>query len=164
MITMTEATAIFFRLLNFALLIGVLIYIYKKYIHASLQQAVRQKQIHKEGLQHKENTLQEEWHQLAVHQQAADAYIAQLKERIAVWQQYIQEQQQRREREHQQQCLKQKERIAVQHSYIQSEQLKRLVVPEAVEQATKELQKQFASPEAQRQFIASITQNLQRTL
>lgn len=148
--------SVFFRLLNFIVLIGLAAFIFKRYFRKSIEESIEQKRLEEinvgnqiRDLEHRSKNLSEE----IVRQEQLCEYLI---EKTAQWKQAF---------EHQtQDLLKEQKKLAVQAQLktdkqaeiITRERLTKAVIPIALEQTTQKLKDLYADPKNNKDFIDPI--------
>ncbi len=160
---MTEQmTVIFFKLLNFVVLFGLILYVVKVYLMPDLRAKMAKYIAYIGGLRSSHRALKKDERMLQKAMSDDEKLQEQLKENVKRWQSVVNEQRENllREREERKDTLfkrfeDHKEQIALYRTY-------RQVAPEAIEQARGELEKLFAQDAAQRKFIKKIMLDMRK--
>ncbi|TET33958.1 hypothetical protein E3J61_03505 [Candidatus Dependentiae bacterium] len=160
---MTEQmTVIFFKLLNFVVLFGLILYVVKVYLMPDLRAQMAKYIAYLAGLRSSHRALKKDERKLQEAIRDDTKQQEQLKENVKRWQSVVNEQREDllREREDRKGVLlkrfeEYKGQIALYRTYKQ-------VAPEAIEQARRELEKRFAQDAAQRKFIKKIVLDMRK--
>src|SRR5579872_5656644 len=154
MIDFKETVAALFELINCGVIIGLLTYIFKKYLLGIIYAQMRAQNKYIDD-------LQESFHMLTRNYQLLDREIEyerqvqyELKEKVMRWRAKV-------EQLHEQLMHERDERkkIVAEHMIEQNKQVKKYmiydrVLPRAIEDARAELEKQCADPEMQKKYLA----------
>lgn len=162
MVLSEQTTVILFKLLNFVVLSGLVIYGVMVYIMPDLRAQMKKYIAYIKGLRSSHRSLQKD---VRVMQQAMSKDEKEqdhLKKNVKHWQAVVQAERDDllRERDGRKEALlkrfeEHREHIALYRVYKQ-------VVPEAIEQARQQLEKQFAREGAQQQFMKKFMRDLRR--
>ncbi len=155
-----QTILIFFRLLNFAVLIAIMAYLWKRYGRSYVVGAYEQEHAHLEGLARTHTVLRQEERLLKKGFGADDQERALLKERLFAWRETVQ-------KEEDAQALEKEHRIALIEKRLR-EQLKRVdeyrvyreLKREAIDEVRTRLLKQYASVQAQEQAMEQMLKRL----
>ena len=155
-------TVIFFKLLNFVVLFGLILYVVKVYLMPDLRAQMAKYIAYIAGLRSSHRVLKKDERILQKAISDDEKQQEQLKENVKRWQSVVSEQREHllREREERKDALLKrfedhKEQISLYRTYKQ-------VAPEAIEQARKELKKHFAQAATQQQFIKKIIVDMRK--
>ncbi len=155
-------TVIFFKLLNFVVLFGLILYVVKVYLMPDLRAQMAKYIAYIAGLRSSHRALKKDERILQKAISDDEKQQEQLKENVKRWQSVVSEQREHllREREERKDALLKrfedhKEQISLYRTYKQ-------VAPEAIEQARKELKKHFAQAATQQQFIKKIIVDMRK--
>lgn len=153
---------ILFRLLNFAALIALFAYIFKKYMRHDIEQAIEHHRLEETNItnQIEENTLHGSKLSEEIRQQ--ENLCQHLIARANQWKLAFGQEQQKKQLEiHaiQQKCL---ERIQRQARAIERERIIQAVLPKAVEKAQAQLMQSFTQENKNRQFIDDIIAHMKK--
>ncbi|MCA9770484.1 hypothetical protein KC460_03900 [Candidatus Dependentiae bacterium] len=164
MLVVSDIVAVFFRLANFAMLIALCVYLFKKYIYQSLRDQIAQKCVFIRGLENKMTALERQKDELHVQIVQQQTKCKKLMQDIAVWQQAVIHEQEKAEKERQASADEQSKRVAVQTAYLEAERLRGVVLPQAIGNAQKQLHILFQESDAGRIFTKDILTQLQQSV
>ncbi len=163
MITYDLFVDIIFRVLNFGVLIGLGIYIFKKYLKDTLLKEMLNKQRAMDGLQQERDALmlqnKKVSHTVRTEQKKYEA----LQKKIEQWTDVVEKERAKRsfEKNDRIRVLKKNAQYRVQQ--IRQEQLVKRVMPRALDEAKTKLQKLFSTKKAQNHFAQQIIQHMQKS-
>ncbi len=153
---MKQVIAFVFRLINFAVLITVFYYLFKKYLLPTIQQSISDKKQHIQNLIDQQEVLE-------INQQEMDTILMQqaqlcanLKEQISQWRgrvelELAQRMQAKKELE------EKLERLAHRKSdWLKQESIRKRVFPKAIAQARNDLYKKFSNEQHAKTFLDKI--------
>ncbi len=148
--------AIIFRLVNFAVLIALFIYLFKKYALSTITNRVAQKEALLQALYNQQQLLEKQQYALDNHVDQEAALCAELKEKVSQWKDLIDQKIVMREQErvNRIELLEKKTKYYVQ-SYAISIANKRILTASG-QQAQQSLAKQFVDKKVGQDFIQPI--------
>lgn len=152
---------LFFRIFNFALLIGIFYYLFNKYVKSSLEEQMNQKESLVKGLEEQGYMLEGKQHELEVHLAAQERKNAQLKERISEWYTAVQHENKKNELEYAARVQVMNAHIEYKNEQIKQDRLTRKVVPLALQRARVALQQKFSDQEQGNRFIQNLIAKLE---
>lgn len=151
---------IIFKLLNFGIIIGLIVYGFKKYAAPALKQAWDEYVTQFAQLSNTHDQRMDE-HDGIVQQIAQDeAEYARLKERLMRWRASIDEKKMQDETQRAEQIEAAKERIALQQKTITQSQLQAQIMPAALKQARERLAQELHAQEKQQRMFEKIVTHL----
>lgn len=151
---------IVFKLLNFAVLIGLFWWLWRRYGRSYMLEELNEQIQRQDGLQRTHTVLQQEKKLIAHSYHTEQQEREQLKERLSSWRDALERTRSEREqwrRERQEQL---KERIAKQLHTVEQYQLYHQLYAQAIQDARMKLEKQYETANAQKQFMASMVKRL----
>ncbi|MCX5922717.1 MAG: hypothetical protein NTX86_05330 [Candidatus Dependentiae bacterium] len=158
----SDLISIFFRLLNFIILIVAGVYLFKRYAVGAIQNLIIERQ------QKIDDTKQEivllKRQELRCEQELVDQQVAyqELGKKVEQWHQQVAAV----ARESEKQTLALNRALqhvsVVQNQYMVARQVKRLVLPQALSDARLVMIKEFAAPEKGELFVAQIIKHVER--
>lgn len=152
---------IFFRIFNFALLIGIFYYLFNKYVKSSLEEKMSQKESLVKGLEEQGYMLEGKQHELEVRLSAQARKNAQLQERINEWQTAVQDEHKKNEIEYATIVQAMSVRMQYKNEQIKQDRLTKKVVPLALQHARTALQQKFSDQENGHRFIQNLIAKLE---
>jgi hypothetical protein len=154
---------VFFRLVNFVALIGLVIFAFKKYFRASVQEAIENKKLkeinignHIRELEHRSKNLSDD----IVHQEQLCEYLI---DRTTRWQQVFEEHAKQRLQEQKNLALQVRIKAEQQVENLAKERALRAVLPMAIEQTTARLKELYANPAHNERFVNGIVEFMQKS-
>jgi len=154
-------TGFIFRILNFALLIAVMAYFFKRYAYPALKADQEAQEARKKSLEQERELLGQAQEQLDAQLKMQEQGWLELQKKMELWQQAFAHQARAVAAERAQwqatidQQMQERERIMSEMA------LQRAVLPAAVAQARRELEKTFASAEQGEQYLASLIKKME---
>ena len=155
-----QTILIFFRLLNFAVLIAIMAYLWKRYGRSYVVDAYEQEHAHLEGLTRTHTVLRKEERLLKKGYGADDQERALLKERLFAWREAIQKEQDAQVHEKEQRIVLIEKRVHDQLKRVDEYRIYRGLKREAIDEVRGRLSKQYNSEQAQNQVMEEILKRL----
>lgn len=142
-----------FRIVNFGALFGLGYFLYRRYFKFRIEEKINQKEALVKGLEEQGQAL--EGRALFLHQQLSSQAknINELKLKIDDWQAAVKTSQNRLAQERIQCAQKAAQRVEIKNDHLMQAYYKQAVVAEALAQAQKELEHEYADTARNRQFI-----------
>ncbi len=155
-----QSVIIFFRLLNFAVIVGIMGYLWKRFGRSYVVTAYEKEQKYLEGLTRTHTILRQEERLVKKGIKADNAVRSTLKERLFVWREIIQKEQDALEVEKEHRTRMLAERLQKQVRRVNEYRLYCQIQKEAIDEVRTRLNKQYASAQKQEQVIESIMKRL----
>jgi hypothetical protein len=155
---------IFFKLLNFVALFGLLAFIFRRYLLGGIQQEILQEKQQEEGMATRIVTLEQKGKELAQDAIRQEHDTRFLLDRAQQWQAtFVLEQEKRR---HEQQVMYDAARAKKQQQLraMASDKLMETVVPQAIEKARGKLVEQFLDEERGREYLQVLLASMKKSL
>jgi len=147
---------IFFRVVNFGLLVGVFYYFFNKYVKASLEEKMNQKESLIKGLEEQGYMLEGKQHELEMRLLAQERKTAQLKERIGEWRTAVENECKKEELEYATRFLAMTARISYKNEQIKQDRLAAKIASLALGYARTSLQEEFENEQRGHVFIKNL--------
>lgn len=154
--------SIFFRLVNFGVLIVFLFYIFKKYLYQPISDQIAEKESFVHGLVENNKVLEEQQHDLEMRIAQQEQRCKELVEKISIWQEAVIKQRKGLLAMQAGVVQDRVRRLKSQQQSLEQDWLKRAVLPRVLAQAQKKLEQEFSSAQVGQQFIADIVSQLRR--
>jgi hypothetical protein len=155
--------AIVFRIINFIVFGGVLVYLFKKYLFNSILSMMAQKNAEQKVLHEQADALQETVKELDIAIEREARECEELKKRVTEWRIRV-------EKELDEQYAYKEERAErIMHNMekkaesLYQQNLERAALPRAIDQAREQLKKDFAENQASDQYIKKIVDDMKST-
>jgi uncharacterized protein YaaW (UPF0174 family) len=155
-----QSILVFFRFFNFAVVIGIMGYLWKRFGRSYAVTAYEKEQSYLEGLTHTHTVLRQEERLIKNGIKTDNAERSVLKERLFAWREAIQKEQDvlQVKKENRTRILDERMREQVQR--VSEYRLYRQIQKEAIDEIRTRLHKQYASAQMQEQVIESIMKRL----
>lgn len=145
---------VFFRIVNAAVLIGLIYFLYRRFFKFRIEEKINQKESLVKGLEEQGYALEGRvgflQRQIQWQQERADT----IKSKIDEWQLAVAAGDKRHTQELAHFAQRSADRVAVKNNTIEQNHWKQAVMPQAIEKAQKELEKKFAQIEPNQEYIA----------
>lgn len=151
---------VFFRLLNFGVLIGFFAYVFKRYFYQNISDHIAEKASFIQGLHQNNKVLEEQQHNLEMKIAQQDSKCKTLLAKIEEWQQAVIQQQQEWQTIQEVAIQDKVRRLQLQQEALNKDHLKRVLLPQVLERAEKKLVQEFADPQAGQAFVEDIITQL----
>ncbi len=155
-----QSILIFFRLLNFAVIVGIMGYLWKRFGRSYVVTAYEKEQEYLESLTRTHTVLRQEERLIKNGIKADNTDRSTLKERLFAWRETIQKEQDALEVEKEHRTRMLAERMQEQVRRVSEYRLYRQIQKEAIDEVRTRLHKQYASAQMQEQIIESIMKRL----
>jgi hypothetical protein len=134
---------IFFRLLNFSIILALGIYLFKKYVYPTALEEIAEKESFIRGLSQQNSVLQERAHVLDNHISYQQQFCAQMRDKLLRWQEkvHMQEQAKLQQRKRYQEIKE--EYIAQRHKRLQAQALYKVAMHQALAKARTMLDEEY---------------------
>lgn len=153
-------TVVFFKLFNFAVLIGIFLYVWRRYGSSLLLAEFEKAKAYVVSLVNDSRLLQQKDKTLCMQYDQQEAERAELKERLFAWKKSIEKERKILHERKQDRIKNVQARMKEQIHRVQENRLYRIVQKEAIEQVRATLKKQYESSDAQNKFINTIVKQL----
>lgn len=152
-------TSVLFRLLNFAVLIALGIYVVKRKFLNNIREKIKQKDAQEIDLilKRKELLHQQENIETTIAQETV--LIDKLKNNIMEWKTSADEREQQRKALELQSIQKLKEKIELQNEHRALETMRKKIIPEVIKESQEALKEKFTQP-AQRRYVQEIINHI----
>lgn len=155
-----QALVIFFELINFGVLIALMYYVWRRYGRSYMAKQFKVIQGYREGLHRTHTVLQQEKRLIKKQYMEENEEREYLKEQLFSWKDEIEKERHELEKEKELRQRMLKNRIERQIAQVEQHQLYSQLSQEAIQDARMELEQQYASKQAQEQFINDILQEM----
>lgn len=155
---------IIFRLLNFAALIGLFIYIYKKYFQNEIEASIEHDRLAEINLNTRIDEMQQRNAELSKEIITQEKLCEYLNERTSQWKVAFQKNTKQRQTEQQARTKKAVERAKQQVKTIEYERMVQSVLPKALERAHNQLKKSFDQKAHGKAFVQDILSYMKKSL
>lgn len=160
---MHDVVAVSFRLLNFAVIIALAIYGFKKYVVALVQAQIAARQHYLEDLRQQAQQLQQQSYAVERATQAQENLCKNLDVKVLLWRSAFNKNMQEREGTQELRKLALHEKSVIQGRYLVSKQMEQQVVPQAIADAKNVLLQQYHAPDQGRHYIANIINYMKKS-
>lgn len=158
---MSNIVAIVFRILNFIVLIGVGIFLFRRYVLPGLKADYNKDKAFKKSLAEQKRLLEERSYELDMRYAQQTIKGDYLKERVIQWQESIAHKKQMRAQEKEQRLYQLTQIYKKQYEHIEKDAIKKQVVPQAFDRACSLLVHEYAQTSAGQQALSSLIQQVQ---
>jgi hypothetical protein len=156
MISTEQIVIIVFRLINLGVVIGLLGYIFKKYVLSTIKNHIAEKNAYVRGLQEQYRSLLYQQEQGLVVAREEALVCEQLKQQVTRWKQVVEKEQQVRSEEKEERKRMFEEHRAHKEQQIALLYVKKQAIPRIIQNVEKELQQRFADEKVGRQYVQTI--------
>lgn len=146
----------FFRVLNFAVLTGFGVFLFKRYGLPSIHQEVKEQEGHIAGLKHHRDTLKETVRTLERQSYEQAILCNQLAIKIGNWHNAVLAQRYKEQEEKQRLITLLSKKVHQQEQILAIQNLRKQVFPAAITQTRKELEQQFKSGHIAERYIEDL--------
>lgn len=151
-----EVIAFLFKIINFSVLIGLVIYIFQRKVRGQIKTKIREKEVFWQNLQTNKQALIDQQHKLQMERAAQKDYGMELLKKIETWDAASKAHQQNLIEQMKHNAHKVYERSAKFYEKKQERQLIKKAVPIAFDQARETLIAQFAKEENIQKYMNNI--------
>jgi len=151
---------VFFRLLNFAVLIGIIVYLWRKYGRELVLAEFEKGKAYLISLASSSSLLRQEDKNMKRGYKDDEKERSELKERLLVWRDVVEKDTQNLEMQKQERVVIVQERMKEQVRRVQKYRLYRQIKKEAIDEVRDTLQKQYDGSDAQNKVIQNIMKRL----
>lgn len=153
---------IFFRVLNFSVLIGVAFYLFRKYFKSKLEEKITQKEMLLKGLEEQGYFLEGKVHTLELYYDKQEQKAADLKQKIAEWNSSIAAENNKLHQEYQLHMQQISDRIKIKNETIALSAWRRQVLPELTMRVQEALRQKFKDSSYAYSYVHEIVCRLER--
>ncbi|HZW61697.1 MAG TPA: hypothetical protein VFF04_05730 [Candidatus Babeliales bacterium] len=154
--------SIIFKLLNFAVLIGLFVYLFKNYFLDSIKEQMNAKEQFLADLKHQKEALKEQQKKLEQQIEAQDIVCADFGNKIERWQAAVHEEEIKKQKMREQLHAKLTKKIEYQAHQLSVEKIEKIIEPQALEHAKATLEKEFTAAPAGQRFIEQLINYMER--
>lgn len=151
---------ILFRFINFAALLGLFFYLFKRYVKNQAEEKINQKEALLKGLEERGYVLEGKEQQLAERLRIQELQSRTLTERIEEWRAALAIENKKKEQELLHAAGLIEKRIICKDAYLARESLNQMVTEQAVRQAGSQLKQYFSQEDKGRAYVHDIVQRL----
>jgi hypothetical protein len=152
----------FFKLLNFAVLIGLGYYLYRKYIKARAEERISEKEALVKGLEEQGYFLEGRFHALQERKNQEIIKTNTLKRKVEDWAVRVSNEQTKKKKEFEQYHVAALQALTIKNSYLENKKKLSIILPQALDNAKKALQKDFAQTGDGQQYVHALVQKLKK--
>ena len=156
--------SIIFRLLNFAALIGLFIYIYKKYLQNDIEASIEHDRLAEINLNTRIDEMQQRSSELSEEIIKQEKLCTYLNERTAQWKVAFEKDMKERQAEQQAIHKQTVNRAHQQIKTIEYERMAQAILPKALERARNQLKKSFDQKAHGKAFVGDILSHMKKSL
>lgn len=160
MIDYTNLVELVFKIVNFIAIIGLLAFIFKKYLLGTLRDQMHTKELVVEKLKKAFHTITRNYQLLDREIDHEQQQQRELKDKIVRWRADIDQQHEQLAQERNERSSKLKVQMLQQIKEIQKYVLYKQVLPQAVEQARSQLAKKFDDEQQQKEYLSELMRSL----
>lgn len=158
----THIIAIIFKLLNFAVIVSLFVYLFRRYVIQWIYATIAEKKKVVDDLEHMVNVLHAEHESLDRHMQEQEFLQQDLNRKLEQWNSRFEHV----KKQHEQQQAKRREQIArineIRAHARMLQKVERIVVPQALIQMTDRLQSKYKDNQVGHSFLARIINHLSK--
>ena len=158
----TIVIGIFFKILNFAIIIGCTVYLFKYYAQDSLQQMRDEKEDEFKRLRAQKVDVRRHNKNLDVQLEEQQELCKRLKHNVSIWKKIVLQQKEDTKRERQVMYNQMEHIRLLQGRAITLSKLEHTVMPIALKKARQQLEKKFASEKQGQEFIKALLNDMQK--
>jgi len=152
--------ALLFRIINLAALVGLIAYIYKRYLRSTLEEQVAEQEAIVNGRNQQLYALQARLEELETQKNTLIKHGKQLEQKVLRWKEQVL-------KEHDHYAQEQKawqqhatQRSAIQQEYLNQKLLLARVAPEAIDQVVADLERHYQDPKAKAHYLQHVVTTL----
>ena len=154
-------TSILFRLVNFTLILGLAYYLYKRYFKNRIDDKMTQKEALLKGLEEQGYFLEGKAHDFEMQLKEQEVTGNLLKQKLQDWNEAVLQDNHRQDQEQRLYAAQANERMHEKNKLWAQHVLQKEILPDVLEQARNQLQKQFSSsPSDSKKYVHDIIQRL----
>jgi len=162
MLITASVVAFIFRIINFGALVGLTIFLAKKYLMPTLNNAMYEHESAIEQIEQHTQDLQSHAQQLDEQFKKQEHLTNELIRKIHAWKSQFEAQKVKREQLHQELIESAHKKIATQQQMIKQMYVQNKVLPIAIDHAQKTLEQQFSSEDTGVNYIADVILGMKR--
>lgn len=153
--------SILFRLVNFAVIAGLAYYLYKRYFKNRIDDKMTHKEVLLKGLEEQGYFLEGKAHDLDMRIKEQEMTGDLLNQKMQDWNDAVIQEQHKQLEQLRIYAAQAHERVQKKNELLVRQIMQKEVLPQALQEAQKELQQQFANPRESKQFVQDIVVRLQ---
>lgn len=154
--------SLFFEFLNFAVIIALGYYVFKRMIAPGIKETMAYKQTAQQQLRDDKERLKHEQHLLDMQLVEQQRMAADLRKKIIRWHEDYQREQQEQRFQIEQRKAHLTKKIGIQEYYLTMANLQKAVIPRVITTSRAAAQDHFAAASQGQQFIEKITKHMER--
>lgn len=154
-------TNLFFRFVNFATLMALSYWLFRKYVRNKIEEKINQKEALIKGLEEQGHFLEGKVQDLKNQLLEREKKIINLKQKIDEWVFRIQAERYRKEEEHRRNIADAIDRVNIKNKNIAQEKLHIQILPNITHQAEQILIKKFSNPDSAKMYLNTIIKSLE---
>lgn len=155
--------SIIFRLINFAALIGLAVFIFKRYFLADITEKIHLEEVEKDTLRHQIGQLDQQGNILCHEIVEQEELCKKLAQKVSQWHQIFNHELEQARKENMVLRVKSAERAERQKKFIEHEQLMNAVFPQAIEQIQSQLIKEFSAADRNKTFVIDVIDHMKKS-
>lgn len=152
---------IFFRVINFVVILGLAYYLYKRYFKNRIDDKMTQKEALLKGLEEQGYFLEGKAHDFEMQLKEQEVTGNLLKQKLQDWNEAVQQDHHKRDQEQRLYSDQANERVQEKNKILAQHALQKAVLPDVLEQARNELKIQFNASSHSKKYVGDIIQRLQ---
>lgn len=152
--------SILFRLINFAVILGLAYYLYRRYFKNRIDDKMTQKEALLKGLEEQGYFLEGKAHDFEMQLKEQEITGNLLKQKLHDWNEAVEQDNHKRDQEQRLYAAQINERVQKKNKILAQHVLQKEVLPDALSQAGNELKKQFSAPSDSKKYVHDIIQRL----
>lgn len=153
--------SIFFRVINFVVILGLAYYLYKRYFKNRIDDKMTQKEALLKGLEEQGYFLEGKAHDFEMQLKEQEVTGHLLKQKLQDWNEAVQQDHHKRDQEQYLYAAQANERVQEKNKILAQHALQKAVLPDVLEQTHNELKKQFSASSHSKKYVHDIIQRLQ---
>lgn len=153
--------SIFFRVINFAVILGLAYYLYKRYFKNRIDDKMTQKEALLKGLEEQGYFLEGKAHDFEMQLKEQEITGNLLKQKLQDWNEAVAKDHHKRDQEQRLYAAQTNERVQEKNKILAQHALQKEVLPDVLEQARHELKKKFSASSHSKKYVHDIIQRLQ---
>lgn len=153
--------SIFFRVINFVVILGLAYYLYKRYFKNRIDDKMTQKEALLKGLEEQGYFLEGKAHDFEMQLKEQEVTGNLLKQKLQDWNEAVQQDHHKRDQEQRLYADQANERVQEKNKILAQHALQKAVLPDVLEQTRNELKIQFSASSHSKKYVHDIIQRLQ---
>lgn len=145
-----------FRIVNFIVFIGLMYYLFKKYLLGSIEDSMSEQEAYENGLKQQAGSFESRLHELKVEKESLKNHCALLTSKVTRWEQHFNLELEKREQEKEQLLLAINKNREKQNAFLSQHKLLEQTLPTALAQAQKSFEALFSDEKEQTQYLRSL--------